>query len=83
MRTAPSGRGKTKGGDEGGRVVPLRRRGRHCPICGKPAAERTRPFCSQRCADLDLGRWLQGHYRIPTEEPVVDEDDDAPGDGEP
>ena len=36
-----------------------------CPICGKPAVEAFRPFCSRRCADVDLGRWLTGHYRIP------------------
>jgi endogenous inhibitor of DNA gyrase (YacG/DUF329 family) len=41
---------------------------RGCPICGKPAAERLRPFCSRRCADVDLGRWLTGNYAIPAEE---------------
>jgi endogenous inhibitor of DNA gyrase (YacG/DUF329 family) len=39
-----------------------------CPVCEKPAAEAYRPFCSKRCADLDLGRWFSGNYRIPTEE---------------
>ena len=39
-----------------------------CPICGKPPAEKHRPFCSRRCADLDLGRWLKGAYAIPTDE---------------
>lgn len=39
-----------------------------CPICGKPAAAKYRPFCSRRCADLDLGRWLSGTYRVPSEE---------------
>lgn len=39
---------------------------RLCPICHKPAASaRLAPFCSQRCADLDLGRWLKGGYAIP------------------
>ncbi|TMJ30154.1 MAG: DNA gyrase inhibitor YacG, partial [Alphaproteobacteria bacterium] len=33
---------------------------RNCPICGKPAAERFRPFCSKRCADVDLHRWFSG-----------------------
>ena len=42
---------------------------RPCPICGKPADPRRRPFCSSRCADIDLGRWLKGHYHIPGEEP--------------
>ena len=36
-----------------------------CPICGRPAADELRPFCSRRCADVDLGRWLTGQYRIP------------------
>ena len=36
-----------------------------CPICDKLAAERFKPFCSRRCADLDLGSWLKGGYAIP------------------
>lgn len=36
-----------------------------CPICGKPAEKRFRPFCSARCADVDLAHWLRGDYRIP------------------
>ena len=45
-----------------------------CPICGKPAGEETlRPFCSRRCADVDLGRWLTGQYRIPSETEEADE----------
>jgi endogenous inhibitor of DNA gyrase (YacG/DUF329 family) len=36
-----------------------------CPICHKPADPKYRPFCSRRCADIDLGRWLSGGYRIP------------------
>jgi uncharacterized protein len=36
-----------------------------CPICGKPAAEQFKPFCSKRCGDIDLGRWLKGGYAIP------------------
>jgi endogenous inhibitor of DNA gyrase (YacG/DUF329 family) len=36
-----------------------------CSICGKPVAEKYRPFCSKRCADIDLGRWLRGTYVIP------------------
>ena len=38
-----------------------------CPICGKPPAPDYRPFCSRRCADVDLGRWLTEGYRIPAE----------------
>jgi endogenous inhibitor of DNA gyrase (YacG/DUF329 family) len=36
-----------------------------CPICGKPRDEEHRPFCSKRCADIDLGRWLEGRYAVP------------------
>lgn len=46
-----------------------------CPICKKPADARYRPFCSRRCADVDLGRWLTGAYAIPGEE-VDDETGD-------
>ena len=41
---------------------------RRCPICGKPSAPRYQPFCSARCVDIDLGRWLKGNYRVETEE---------------
>ncbi len=44
-------------------------RGRKCPNCGAASAVATRPFCSKRCADLDLGRWFKEDYRIPAEEP--------------
>ena len=37
-----------------------------CPICGKDSAEKYRPFCSRRCADIDLGRWLNESYRVPS-----------------
>lgn len=46
---------------------PARRRA--CPECGKPAVAEFRPFCSRRCGDLDLGKWLVGAYRIPAVEP--------------
>jgi endogenous inhibitor of DNA gyrase (YacG/DUF329 family) len=42
---------------------PIRKRA--CPICGKPGSERYAPFCSKRCADVDLHRWLKGAYVIP------------------
>jgi endogenous inhibitor of DNA gyrase (YacG/DUF329 family) len=38
---------------------------RKCPICGKPATEASKPFCSERCRDVDLNRWLSGSYVIP------------------
>ncbi|MDX6806451.1 DNA gyrase inhibitor YacG [Terrihabitans rhizophilus] len=46
--------------------------GKSCPICGKPAAPDHRPFCSTRCADVDLNRWLSGAYRVETDEPPSD-----------
>jgi endogenous inhibitor of DNA gyrase (YacG/DUF329 family) len=39
-----------------------------CPICGKPARPETQPFCSRRCADVDLGRWFGERYRVPTQD---------------
>jgi endogenous inhibitor of DNA gyrase (YacG/DUF329 family) len=39
-----------------------------CPICGKPSEKAFRPFCSRRCADIDLQRWLSGSYAIPAAE---------------
>ncbi len=36
-----------------------------CPICGKPAEPGFKPFCSKRCADVDLHSWLKGGYAIP------------------
>ncbi|WP_082765817.1 MULTISPECIES: DNA gyrase inhibitor YacG [unclassified Phenylobacterium] len=39
-----------------------------CPICGKPPQPEYRPFCSRRCADVDLQRWLTGGYAVPAEE---------------
>jgi endogenous inhibitor of DNA gyrase (YacG/DUF329 family) len=46
---------------------------RACPICGKPRVHEFRPFCSKRCADIDLGRWLKGAYVV-AGEPDADED---------
>ena len=45
-----------------------------CPICGKPATLNYKPFCSQRCADIDLGRWLKGTYVVHTDETPDQED---------
>ncbi len=46
-----------------------------CPICGKPGAPDYRPFCSKRCADIDLSRWLKGVYSIPGTEPETDKEE--------
>ena len=50
-----------------------------CPICGKPGQPTYAPFCSRRCADIDLGRWLKGGYAIPGRP----EDDQDKGAGTP
>ena len=50
-----------------------------CAICGRPQAQAYRPFCSRRCADLDLQRWLVGAYAIPVED-SDEEDSRRPGD---
>jgi uncharacterized protein len=50
---------------------------RRCPICGKPASIRHTPFCSARCAQIDLGRWLKGNYRIETDEPPDTTDEEC------
>jgi endogenous inhibitor of DNA gyrase (YacG/DUF329 family) len=52
--------------------VPLASPARPCPICGKPAIQKFRPFCSERCSLVDLGRWLGDGYRIPTAESPQD-----------
>ena len=54
-------------------------RAKPCPICGEPSNPAVRPFCSSRCADVDLNRWLSGAYAIAavesaeSEEPEDDE----------
>jgi endogenous inhibitor of DNA gyrase (YacG/DUF329 family) len=50
------------------------RTARPCPICSKPALEQFRPFCSKRCADVDLNRWLSGAYVVAGKE---EEDEDG------
>lgn len=63
-------------------VVKLRP-SRPCPVCGKPATQADHPFCSPRCADIDLNRWLSGAYVIPGAVEKADDDDalpDADGD---
>ena len=50
-----------------------------CPICGKPGTADYRPFCSKRCADVDLNRWLSGVYAVP----VVEQDESSDGDPPP
>lgn len=49
-----------------------------CPICGKPRDPKLRPFCSKRCKDLDLARWLTGDYAIPGAPTSVANEPDSP-----
>ena len=48
-----------------------------CPICRRPADPAFTPFCSKRCADIDLNRWLTGVYAVPVKE-EEDEDGERP-----
>jgi uncharacterized protein len=52
------GEGGKGGGGKGGADRP-------CPVCGRAAQQATRPFCSKRCRDVDLNRWLSGAYVVP------------------
>jgi uncharacterized protein len=58
--------------DKRNRRIPAR----PCPICGRPASLADRPFCSPRCADVDLHRWLSGAYALPVK---PDDDSNDPG----
>ena len=53
-----------------------------CPICGKPSEPKYRPFCSSRCADVDLARWLRGSYVIPGSVSEEEERPDPQGEQE-
>ncbi|MET3793316.1 DNA gyrase inhibitor YacG [Aquamicrobium terrae] len=61
-------------GDTKAQVTPLRPK-RPCPECGRPSARDTYPFCSKRCKDIDLNRWLKGAYVIPVRDDEEDADD--------
>lgn len=55
-----------------------------CPMCAKPAEPAYKPFCSRRCADLDLAKWLSGSYAVPIDDPeeaeaLAQELENAPG----
>ncbi len=51
-----------------------------CPICSKPSAAATAPFCSVRCRQVDLNRWFTGAYAVPAVE-LDDVDEEALGEG--
>lgn len=54
---------------------------RPCPICQKPSTAENRPFCSKRCADVDLQRWFTGAYAVPAVEEDDPDDEDETGRG--
>ncbi len=68
--TSPSNDNKTDTGSGSGTAEPA-----PCPICKKPSDAAYEPFCSKRCADVDLHRWFSGGYGIP-----ATEEDDSAGD---
>ena len=50
-----------------------------CPICGKLQDLKFRPFCSKKCADVDLARWLREYYRLPAVDDVVPTEEENSG----
>jgi endogenous inhibitor of DNA gyrase (YacG/DUF329 family) len=57
---------------------PVRLRPRRpCPICGKPSQQKFHPFCSVRCSQIDLGRWLGGKYAVANDEASEEEKPEA------
>jgi endogenous inhibitor of DNA gyrase (YacG/DUF329 family) len=71
---ADAGSGKGPAGEAGQETGKATGQEKPCPICGKPAREASRPFCSARCRAVDLNRWLSNSYAIPAAE---DDDEDA------
>ena len=70
----PKAAGPGKGPAKGSQKSSQKGSAKPCPICGKPATEASHPFCSERCRDVDLNRWLSNSYAIPA---AKDDDDDA------
>ena len=68
MGSATPGRGEARGEAEA--------KGR-CPICTAPTEKAFRPFCSRRCADVDLSRWLRGAYAVPGRADVDEDGEDT------
>ena len=71
---AGSGQGPAEGEGPAEGKGPAKGKAKPCPICGKPATLASHPFCSERCRDVDLNRWLSGSYVIPGRD---DEEDDV------
>jgi endogenous inhibitor of DNA gyrase (YacG/DUF329 family) len=53
-----------------------------CPQCSKPTVEKYRPFCSKRCADVDLGNWFNGSYVLPGDSEIRDDFDGEAGESD-
>ncbi|MBW7920891.1 MAG: DNA gyrase inhibitor YacG [Rubellimicrobium sp.] len=53
-------------------VPPAMRRRPPCPVCGRESTPEHRPFCSARCKDVDLARWLGGRYVVAGDEPAAE-----------
>jgi endogenous inhibitor of DNA gyrase (YacG/DUF329 family) len=54
-----------------------------CPLCKKPTAEKSAPFCSQGCKDRDLLHWLGGTYAIPVSDDMTERESGLDSEGEP
>jgi hypothetical protein len=65
---------RTNGKDDAMNEIDRKTTARVCPICGKPTDAAFKPFCSKRCSDVDLNRWLSGVYAVPVKD---DEDEDG------
>lgn len=48
-----------------------------CPVCAKKTVPRYRPFCSKRCADIDLGKWMSGSYTLASDDPLDEDEAEA------
>ena len=57
--------------------APIAKKGARCPICTAPTELAFRPFCSRRCSDVDLSRWLRGAYAVPGRADVDEDGDDT------
>ena len=57
--------------------APIAEKGGRCPICTAPTQAAFRPFCSRRCSDVDLSRWLRGAYAVPGRADVDEDGDDT------
>ena len=71
---SPDGDKRQTNGAAAGATKPSKAR---CPICSAPTEAAFRPFCSRRCADVDLSRWLRGAYAIPGRADVDEDGDDT------